>query len=47
MKSVCPKCYKEINIKKYRLFTCTCGAKLLAIKINKETIVQDVTPEED
>jgi len=41
----CPNCNKKIDIKKYKLFTCTCEHKLLAVQINKELVIQDVTPE--
>lgn len=43
----CPNCSREIDIKKYSLYDCECGSKLLAIQINKQIIIQDVTPEPD
>lgn len=40
----CPKCYKNIGkLKKHRLYNCSCGAKLLAVEINKELEVFDLS----
>lgn len=36
----CPSCSKEINIMIHQVITCSCGAKLMAIKINKKIIIE-------
>jgi DNA-directed RNA polymerase subunit RPC12/RpoP len=42
----CPRCRKDIlNIKKYRVNYCSCGAKLIVVEINKKLEIEDVTPE--
>lgn len=43
----CPRCNKEINAKKHRVNDCSCGAKLLAVEINKKLVIEDVTPDLD
>ncbi len=43
----CPKCRCEIKIKKNELKNCKCGAKLMAIKINKKLIIEDLKKEEN
>lgn len=45
MKYKCPNCNQKIDIKKYKLITCVCGSNLLAVEINKELLVEDVTLE--
>lgn len=41
---ICPTCKSKLNIKikKNELADCKCGAKLLAIEINKRLILCDV-----
>ncbi|WMM26696.1 hypothetical protein RBU61_08455 [Tissierella sp. MB52-C2] len=39
----CPKCGREIEIKKNKLYNCQCGAKLLAVEINKKLIIEDLS----
>lgn len=41
----CPKCGTEVDIKKYKLLDCQCGAKLLVVQVAKKLIIEDVTPE--
>lgn len=43
----CPKCNREITIKKYALQTCRCGAQLLIAIVNGKEELHDVTPKED
>lgn len=38
----CPSCGKEINIKKYEVIDCSCGAKIMAIEINKKITLEKV-----
>ena len=45
MEHICPNCKRQISIQKYKLYTCMCGARLLAIQIHKEITIQDVTAE--
>lgn len=43
----CPSCYKEVGkMKKNQLLKCRCGAKLLAVEINKELEVFDLSKDE-
>lgn len=43
----CPKCYKKIGkLKKHELYNCQCGAKLLAVEINKKLEVFDLSKNE-
>ncbi|MEW9124869.1 MAG: hypothetical protein AB2421_19310 [Thermotaleaceae bacterium] len=42
----CPKCGKQIKIKKHQLLDCICGARILAVEINKKLIVEDLKKEE-
>lgn len=39
----CPKCNREINIKKNKLYSCQCGSKLLAVEINKKLVIEDLS----
>lgn len=40
----CPRCYKEIGkLKKNKLYSCQCGAELLAVEINKKLVVEDLS----
>lgn len=44
----CPSCYKEIGkLKKHELYSCQCGAELLAVEINKKLQVFDLSKEEE
>ncbi|CAK7025415.1 hypothetical protein [Tissierella sp.] len=38
----CPKCGRDVNIKKNNLFNCRCGAVLIAVEIYKKLVVADV-----
>lgn len=38
----CPKCNKKIDIKKNKTVDCRCGAKLLAVEINKKLEIFDL-----
>lgn len=43
----CPSCYKEVGkMKKNQLLKCRCGTKLLAVEINKELEVFDLSKDE-
>jgi len=39
----CPKCSKDIQVKKNQLYNCQCGAKLLAVEINKKLVLEDLS----
>lgn len=40
----CIKCGKEIGkLKKHELYNCQCGAKLLAVEINKKLEIFDLS----
>ncbi|WP_159436143.1 hypothetical protein [Anaerosalibacter sp. Marseille-P3206] len=41
----CPKCGRGVKIKKNQLYNCQCGAKLLAVEINKKLIVENLKKE--
>ena len=41
----CPKCGREIKIKKNQFIDCKCGAKLMAVEINKKLIVENLKEE--
>jgi len=43
----CPKCEREVDIRKYALFNCQCGCTLMVVEINKVKQVVDVTKEEE
>ena len=43
----CPRCGREINLKKYQVYQCPCGRKLMLIEINKVKYIEDVTPEKE
>lgn len=38
----CPKCDKQVNIKKNQLYECQCGARLLTVEIKKELKIFDL-----
>jgi hypothetical protein len=38
----CPKCKRDINIKKNQVIDCKCRAKLQAVEIKKKLIIIDV-----
>lgn len=39
---ICPKCGKEVNVKKNKLVNCKCGAVLIAVEIYKKLVIADV-----
>lgn len=41
----CPECNRAIKIKKNQLYNCQCGAKLLAVEINRKLIVENLKEE--
>nr|DAT54047.1 MAG TPA: Trm112p-like protein [Caudoviricetes sp.] len=44
----CPSCYKEVGeMKKNQFLKCRCGAKLLAVEINKKLEVFDLSKDEE
>jgi Zn finger protein HypA/HybF involved in hydrogenase expression len=43
----CPGCRREVKIKKNQLYNCQCGAKLLAVEINKKLIVEDLSKDKE
>ncbi len=42
----CPKCRRKIYIKKNQFVDCKCGARLMAVEINKKLVVEDLKKEE-
>lgn len=38
----CTRCRRKIKIKKNQLYDCQCGAKLMAVEINKKLVISDV-----
>lgn len=44
----CVECGRELGkVKKNQLINCQCGAKLLAVEINKKLVIEDLSKEED
>lgn len=43
----CPNCNAEITTRKYEIFNCNCGKKLMKIKSDKKEMVVDVTPNKE
>lgn len=39
----CTRCGRKIKIKKNLLYDCQCGAKLMAVEINKKLVISDVS----
>ncbi len=45
-KQHCTRCRRKINIKKNLLYDCQCGAKLIAVEINKKLVISDVSKDD-
>ena len=44
----CPGCKNEIGkLKKNQLYDCQCGAKLLAVEVNKKLIIEDLSKDKE
>lgn len=41
----CPECGREISIKKNQVVDCQCGAKLMAVEINKKLYIENLKEE--
>lgn len=41
----CPECNREIRIKKNQVIDCQCGAKLMAVEINKKLLIENLKEE--
>lgn len=41
----CPVCDREIRIKKNQVVDCQCGARLMAVEINKKILIENLKEE--
>ncbi|WP_269844707.1 hypothetical protein [Sporanaerobacter acetigenes] len=41
----CPECNREIRIKKNQVIDCQCGARLMAVEINKKLLIENLKEE--
>lgn len=45
---ICPECKNKIGqLKKYQIYECRCGAKLMCIEINKRKEIVNLSKGED
>lgn len=37
---ICPKCKVKVHLKKYQVYDCRCGSRLMLIEINKKQTIE-------